>query len=435
MMKKLLIAGCIVLLLLLSSCSLFAPEVYTVSFYVDGQLYTEQQVEEGSCPVPFDVSVAEGLRFVQWTCQQESIDPFSTVITEENGIFSFEAELIPTLNAHMPYLFPDDSGLLRPDDSIWMGDVEQAMAALVTENAKPYLPQLPVMSAALSGDALCQVFAPFFDAQALAEAFPQAEPVTRAEFAQGMNALLGRQDGTFILGANAAIPADVTADREDAAALLEACLRHTPDETGITWADIELPVTEEPGFLLKDGILSYVQEDHYLLRDGTVGLLYFDENGQYTSGDAELDQMVTDILKQLSEQAPDADRLTLLRSAYDHCHTQYKYLRKEAYSFGQTGWEIEDAKEMFSSGRGNCYNFAAIFWALARGLGYDARAVSGTCTGTDQPHGWVIIEIDGADHFFDPEWQYAYTEREVFDKDMFMIPMDKVGYWIYKWQE
>ena len=434
-MKKLLIAFCIILMLLLSSCSLFAPEVYTVSFYVDGQLCSQQQVEEGACPVDFDFSVPDGLRFVSWTYQQETIDPFATVITEENGIFSFDAKLLPTLDTHMPYLFTDENGLLRPDDPIWIGDVQQAIEALTAERAKPYLPQLPVISAALSGDALCHVLEPFFDAHTLAQTFPQTESVTRAEFAQGMNCLLGRQDDTFILGASADIPADVTADRADAHALLEAYLRHTPDDTGITWADVELPVTEEPGFLLKDGILTYVKEDHYLLRDGTVGLLYFDADGHYTSGDTELDQMVTALLKQFAEQAPDADRLTLLRSAYDHCHTQYKYLRKESYSFGQTGWEIEDAKEMFSSGRGNCYNFAAIFWALARGLGYDARAVSGTCTGTDQPHGWVIIEIDGADHFFDPEWQYAYTEREVFDKDMFMIPMDKVGYWIYKWQE
>ena len=100
---------------------------------------------------------------------------------------------------------------------------------------------------------------------------------------------------------------------------------------------------------------------------------------------------------------------------------------------GATGWEIEEAKTMFKDTRGNCYYFAGAFWALARGLGYDARAISGTCTGTDQPHAWVIIAFDGEDYFFDPQWENNYHTRNIYDKDMFMLSLDRVWWWGYKW--
>ena len=92
---------------------------------------------------------------------------------------------------------------------------------------------------------------------------------------------------------------------------------------------------------------------------------------------------------------------------------------------------MEDAKLMFESKRGNCYSFAAIFWALARGLGYEAYGLAGNVTTLVQPHGWVQIEIDGTEYFFDPELHYAYIrdKREV--KDMFMLAVEDSDWWYY----
>jgi hypothetical protein len=217
-------------------------------------------------------------------------------------------------------------------------------------------------------------------------------------------------------------------------ALLEASMEHSCNYDGITWASYNLPTGWDPGFVLNNGWLYYVQEDGYLLKNEKVGLLYFGENGRYTSGDTELDQLVADILRSFAEKNPDMERIDLLYEAHVYCRDSFKYLRRNSYAFGAKGWEIEDAKTMFTKGRGNCYNYAAAFWALARGLGYDARAVSGTCTSTDQPHGWVFIEFDGKDYLFDCEWEMAYrTEREIYDKSMYMIPSNKWSYWHYKW--
>jgi transglutaminase-like putative cysteine protease len=143
--------------------------------------------------------------------------------------------------------------------------------------------------------------------------------------------------------------------------------------------------------------------------------------------------MVAEVLAPIVMTNASAERIDILRKGFEYCRDAFTYLRKDPYNVGDIGWEIEDAKEMFGTGLGNCYNYAAAFWAVARGLGYEARAISGTCTDTDQPHGWVGLYYEGTRYFVDPEWQYAYTEREVFDKDMFMLTMDEVWWWTYKW--
>ena len=71
-------------------------------------------------------------------------------------------------------------------------------------------------------------------------------------------------------------------------------------------------------------------------------------------------------------------REEMRRAAFNYVRDSFEYLRRNYYAVGETGWEVEEATTMFSTGRGNCYNYAAAFWALARGLGYDATAVSGT---------------------------------------------------------
>ena len=90
---------------------------------------------------------------------------------------------------------------------------------------------------------------------------------------------------------------------------------------------------------------------------------------------------------------------------------------------------------MFTTLRGNCYNYAASFWAVARGLGYEAYAISGTVTQTDQPHGWVEIDFDGKTYIFDCEWEMAYrVKQNRYDMDMFMIDRQSAKYWNYKWK-
>ena len=103
----------------------------------------------------------------------------------------------------------------------------------------------------------------------------------------------------------------------------------------------------------------------------------------------------------------------------------FRYSGEIHHEFGETGWEAQDALDMLTTGRGNCYSYAALFACLARMIGYDARAYSGRIWGApivvgfdgegqpiyEQvgmiPHAWVEIDMDGETYVFDPEMQMA----------------------------
>lgn len=68
------------------------------------------------------------------------------------------------------------------------------------------------------------------------------------------------------------------------------------------------------------------------------------------------------------------------------------------------------AVQAFENRRGNCYCYAAAFYYLAKGLGYDAQFIQGQvgmAAGGYGPHGWVIINMDGASYICDPEAQHS----------------------------
>lgn len=441
-MKRLILQVACLLMILFMLCACSAsqepvtepPVCYSIVYMVGDSLYSSQTVELGRYPAPVEAQV-EGLKITGWLDESGNVvEPAEIPVTKD---LRYTAQATPLLSRHMPYLQLDESGFLNPDAPMTGADLQFALQALCSEVAYAFLPEVPETEE-LTAQQLKTVLQSFFAEETIASAVTgeDAQIVSRAQFAEIMHTLLGRSvDETFVLGASAVLPADVTGQRTDAPILLEACMRHTPDAEGSSWQDLELPTGWDPGLNLKDGWLYYVQPDGKLLRNGDLEKLHFGADGRYTSGDPELDALVADVLCTIVEENAELEGLELLRKVFDHCHKNYKYLRKDAYDFGATGWEVEDAKEMLQKGRGNCYNFAAVFWALAKGMGYDVQCLAGTCTGTDQPHGWVVLQYEGVYYFVDPEWQYAYTEREVFDKDMFMLTMDEVWWWTYRWDK
>ncbi len=66
---------------------------------------------------------------------------------------------------------------------------------------------------------------------------------------------------------------------------------------------------------------------------------------------------------------------------------------------------------MIDMHKGNCYSFAALYYYLAKQIGYDAQAVIGTVGHNYAPHGWVEIVIDGTTYLFDTEMDMAYRLR------------------------
>lgn len=404
---------------------------YTVRYYADGALVSEQTVAEGTAPEP-ESFAQEGRIFAGWTSGGTEI-----VLPEALPVHAdaaYHAALFPELTNHVPYLFPDEHGFLRPDEPLTGSAFSEAVLALAPPEARTYLQELPAGDEPLTGAELCALLrALFADADAAAAEIAADAVVTRSEAARVLNRLLGRHgDETVTLRARAALPPDLLPGRADRLTLLEAAVDHVPDAWGEAWEDCAVPPRYPEGFLLCDGALYHIDGGGAMLADGELDGFRFGPDGVYTSGNTALDGYVTAVLRALGEEAPEADALSLLRGAYDYARDSFTYRRKDAFAFGATDWEIDCAVEMFSTAHGNCYNYAAVFWALARGLGYDARAISGTISRTDQPHAWVEIEIDGINYVFDPETEMAYRVKGDDKWDMFMMSMSGSARWAYK---
>ncbi len=205
------------------------------------------------------------------------------------------------------------------------------------------------------------------------------------------------------------------------AAMDHTCARNNQDREIWIWMDTKR-VARQAGLFSYGADLYFIDGSTGLPRMGglTVGGFTFAENGRYTCGDAEIDAYVHTILSQIV--TVDMTQMQKLRAAYNYVRDSYTYLRRNYYQIGDTGWELEEARTMYSTGRGNCYCYAAVFYYLARQLGFDARIISGVVGYARSPHGWVEIDIDGETCIFDTELEMSYRKKGVTSYNFFQMP-------------
>ncbi len=197
------------------------------------------------------------------------------------------------------------------------------------------------------------------------------------------------------------------------------------------------PVLETftPGFVTIGEGLYYVMPDGYSFQCHTAGLytygddlycvaadgaafltngvwngLEFGPDGRYTSGSAQLDSYVKQVLAQCTNDAMTQEQK--LRAAYNYVRDHGRYLARSHRARGSVDWTMEEALFFFENNRGNCYSFAGAFLYLARQLGYQASPVSGGVGYDNKDHAWVTIPwSDGVTYLFDVELEYAYRYR------------------------
>lgn len=264
--------------------------------------------------------------------------------------------------------------------------------------------------------------------------YPDAA-VTRAQFCHVLNAVLGRS-GDAALAAMCGeydVFADLSSDHEYYADVIEAACEHdfAYDENGVEyWRGADL----EPGLQRADGWLYYVNEDGSILRNGSVQQWDFDENGRYTTGVAELDEMLRSILLEIG--ADDMSQGSALRAAYLYCTYDHVYIYHNWYTYGFDGVNDEfafRALRFFKSGGGYCYDYAAGFGLLARALGYNCYIVKAQVNQYYAPHGFVVIPENGINYIYDPEMESTRPERHA-DYGLFRIQNGAIyDYWYTPW--
>ena len=140
------------------------------------------------------------------------------------------------------------------------------------------------------------------------------------------------------------------------------------------------------------------------------------------SGSDELDQLLHDIyVKETNESMTQEEKL---RALYVYTRDSFSYRRRPPYEFGVLDFMQTDALNMLTTGYGNCYCYASVFWYLSRWAGYDSRIINGTVGQRRSPHSWVEITFDGTSYIFDtPPEQTASLEIHPLSLQDFFIQM------------
>ena len=415
---------------------------YTVTYRLNGETLSTEQVPEGTNPLQVP-AMAGSSGIIGWTnVNGTPTNAWNVYITADTV---FDAVLGPALDRTGAYFSPESDGLFHPMNKFTRSDAARAVYAILAqkptgetflkdvttrarcwtaattlvtqgymaldENGR-FFPDIAISKADLA-DLLGKIFSP---GQVKTALDPLEEPISRGQAAMVRNTLLQPESP-----AEQPYFPDVAPDAE------------WYDDVELAGIQGEIPWTggerAPEGFVNLEGYLYYVRSDGYFLCDAMKGTLYFDPTGRYTCGDEALDKYVADIID--SQINDSMTREEMLRAMYVYVRDHYLYLRRNYYAVGETGWEISEALIMFQTDKGNCYNFTAAFWSLARGIGYDAVCYSGLVGVDRNPHSWVEIEIDGEKRIFDVETEMQYRLIDDYITSMYNIDYDRGALWSY----
>ncbi len=246
--------------------------------------------------------------------------------------------------------------------------------------------------------------------------------VSHGELARVMNRVLGRDKVRRLRATDVGMILDVPPTEEYYLDVAEAVIPHEHIFEGDEerWISSEALPVHEPGTFFAGVRLHCVLPNGEAAVDTTVSDMRFNRNGELTSGDAELDRMIWDLLPSII----DPNSMTqeeMLIAAYQYVVKNFTYSPGFVYPLGETDWTVPEAKRMLESGKGNSYSYAALFYELARFTGVTGiRPVSGMIYGKQEsflsddgtrveaadgykPHGWVELKFMGSECFCDAE--------------------------------
>ena len=254
-----------------------------------------------------------------------------------------------------------------------------------------------------------------------------AEDITRGELAQIMNRMLGRTQAYFQPDSAVGMILDVPPTHPYYADIAEAVIPHTytKEEGFERWLESAPLPAHEPGLFFVGVRLHYIGEDGTVAVNTTVDGRRYNECGEMTSGNNELDRRLWEIL----ESTVDPESMSgeeMLRAVYDYVAGSFSRDSDMFYPVGAEGWANEAALQMLKDGKGSSHGYAALFYELASFIGYDPELVSGVVYGQQtqfeaadgtevrvpggyMPHAWVEIRGQGLSYLYDAEMEAKYN--------------------------
>ena len=456
----------------------------------NGELIREH-TQTGILPQNIPHENQNGNQIIQWkNAQGDVVDVSSQIITDNTiyyAVYEQQSSLLETVK-HIKYM-DGDNGNFYPDKALTRAEACQILYTLLKQKQTPQKTFTDVSENDWYANAVCTL-ATMGLVEGYGEDFQPQKEMTRAEFLAILNRIYP-YDGTiqtfadvpgehwaaqaisnavekgWIYGEGNIYP-DNTIKRQEVAVILNKVLNRKADKNIIAentvreffdvspthWAyyDIleasvahEYQYTEQyevwtsfqketlniaRGLYSKNGTLYYVEQNGSLARNKTIDGFTFGADGKYTTNSEILDNKLSEIIQ--SHTNSNMTQEQKLKVVHEYVRDNYNYLKRPFVQKGQTDWEKQYALDMLDMQKGNCYSFAALYYYLAKQIGYDAHAVIGTIGHEHSPHGWVEIAMDGTTYIFDAEMEMAYRKRGIYH-DIFKKTYDNAPFLYIKW--
>ena len=450
-----------------------------------------KHTQTGTLPQNIPYENQNGNQIIQWkNAQDDVVDVSSQIITDNTiyyAVYEQQISLLETVK-HIKYM-DGDNGNFYPDKALTRAEACQILYTLLKQKQTPQKTFTDVSENDWYANAVCTL-ATMGLVEGYGEDFQPQKEMTRAEFLAILNRIYP-YDGTiqtfadvpgehwaaqaisnavekgWIYGEGNIYP-DNTIKRQEVAVILNKVLNRKADKNIIAentvreffdvspthWAyyDIleasvahEYQYTEQyevwtsfqketlniaRGLYSKNGTLYYVEQNGSLARNKTVDGFTFGADGKYTTNSEILDNKLSEIIQNHTNSNMTQEQK--LKVVHEYVRDNYNYLKRPFVQKGETDWEKQYALDMLDMQKGNCYSFAALYYYLAKQIGYDAHAVIGTVGHEHSPHGWVEIAMNGTTYIFDAEMEMAYRKRGIYH-DIFKKTYDNAPFLYIKW--
>lgn len=235
--------------------------------------------------------------------------------------------------------------------------------------------------------------------------------ISRVEAVTMINRVLGRNSDEITINSAAGIRIFPDLEKWHWAYndVMEATIAHQyiKNESSETWTSFTKEKTVlSTGIHLINGTLYRVDsETGDFITNRYVDGHWYDATGKYITGNTTLDSLMRSATRACVTS--NMTQHQMLKSAFNYVVNNFSYLSKAKQSVGTTGWTENYAVSMFQTHKGNCYSFAAVYYYLAKNIGYNPTEVAGLVGYNRRPHGWVEISINGKKYIYDTELTMA----------------------------
>jgi len=324
-----------------------------------------------------------------------------------------------------------DDNRLHPEEYVTRGELISMLAAFYPQTDEKY-DFKDVRDGDYGYQAYCTAASLGWIASGKDVELDPDDDATKLDAAIIINNLLGRHLSSKVnLKLYDGIITDLSYDEDGFADAIEACIGHTYKEAedGEIWIKHDEYVPLKTGFILKGTKLRYIDDEGRLVRNDTVDGFQFDEDGYYTSGSPELDELVQDILKiYISDEMSQEE---MLKSLYGFMTHNFVYKKQTLFKAEDSTWYNDASYEMLTEKAGNCYYFTATYYTLVRAIGVKAVIHTGRVGSNSAVHCWPTVFVDGVEYLCDPELEYATLYRNGRQIDMFMQDLSMLQKWNY----